>query len=458
MSFITYNDCEVTFAKRGYTIKAEDGGIGKDGTVTVFADTGNRCDPDSGYFDHHQYISKEDIEENPCAAKIIMKNYKKFLRYVEGAKKVIINGHKNPDTDCIISIYMMKYMLEHGELPPKCEKMVDYASIVDQGKLKYKLENIANISSIMSAFSQTLDFDNNNDKDLQILESGCGLIEYVNKRVAELEQSTNDEISWDDPRIFAGEHPYTKQVEFIKKDYEKYKLLTAKAMEQNNAVKKFRLPLSDDIAQLSEKEFSILDLGKITGESPMFLSMWAYMEKWDGIVYNLVEKRRGNKKRLDKHVSGIYLNPDAKDYNGKDVCFGHLGRLVEIIDVYLRLQHAENKGEFKKGEELIPDLNYFTGYARKGNDGSATGHNIVIPGNVVPYDILTRCMKIYWKSPYIIDEVEAETSLEILKEGHSVENYLELVEQIPTYANDLEDIPCCNEPIDVGVEYDECVV
>ncbi|HAN09501.1 MAG TPA: hypothetical protein DCP90_02695 [Clostridiales bacterium] len=374
----------------------------KKGVVVV--DTGNKLNVAEGLCDHHQ-LCGEDAIKYSCAASIIQEKFEELKNYIDGFEEITVQGHENPDPDCIASIYMVQYIAKYGKLPPNCESMVDYVGKVDQAKIKYDINNLDSVSLIMSVFSKTLNFKKGEDKNLKILENGFKLIEYVSERIYKIEKFTGEKISWEDPRIFEVDHPYKTQVEFIKDDLRKYIALVEKYTEAD--VKALRLPLSSDITKLSKKEFNILDLGKLNGKKPMFLNMWASMHGYDGIMYNSAVNERGNN-RITQHISSICINPDSADYDGKEVCLGHIGKVFEARDVAGRMYHKSKGGNLNGNEGLIPNSDNDTGVNRHGNDGSATGYKFVIPGDAVPYDVVVELLNSYLKNPYNIGKNETE--------------------------------------------------
>ncbi|HZY25759.1 MAG TPA: hypothetical protein VFE71_08030, partial [Bacteroidales bacterium] len=102
-------------------------------------------------FDHHFPNSPED-----CAAKIVFNNSNR-LKELKDSKNVTIVIHNDPDFDCSCAAWLVKNYLEencsNGRLFPKdAEWVVQYASLVDSGKLKINSKHVLTPATAIFAF------------------------------------------------------------------------------------------------------------------------------------------------------------------------------------------------------------------------------------------------------------------------------------------------------------------
>ena len=171
-------------------------------------------------FDHHFPNGPED-----CTAKLVLYNRNRLNELNDNIKDVTIVTHDDPNFDCSCAAWLVKNYLNDNAFPEGAEWVIQYASLVDSGKLKIDNEYLLVPSTAMYAFyglAEKKIKDNEikvDDKNKWILDRAFDLLNWCAKNLSKIDIENYKNI--DDKSIFDlmnEAHKFDEEYELLKKD------------------------------------------------------------------------------------------------------------------------------------------------------------------------------------------------------------------------------------------------
>ncbi len=193
-----------------------------DRSSTVILDVGNTLI--KGVIDVHQLENGFGWKnERIVSTAKLLSTFPSFLSNIRSeCEEVKIIVHSNPDFDCFISVYLVEYYLHNGEFPRFTKELVEYAELVDTGRLTINPNQVFTPYSITHVLSETVGrkkFNHYLDYQTAYLKRGLELIDYIFTRFAEMDDC---ERSMNSPVLFEENHPFQLEQQLIEEDYKKY--------------------------------------------------------------------------------------------------------------------------------------------------------------------------------------------------------------------------------------------
>jgi hypothetical protein len=181
-------------------------------------------------FDHHFPGGSTD-----CAAKLVFKQYKERLRNLKDrldslkdnkVPNVTIVIHKEPDFDCLCAAWLVAYYLKFDpfeEFPKGFEWVVNYAALVDSGKLRITNEFFLVPATVIYAFYETVKKETKLTTDdaryRWILDRAFKLMDWCANNLAHLSIEDSDE---EIVRLMCEEREFASECEVLRFDVPKY--------------------------------------------------------------------------------------------------------------------------------------------------------------------------------------------------------------------------------------------
>jgi len=174
-------------------------------------------------FDHHFPNGPKD-----CASKLVFNNSNRLNGLKENIKEVTIVIHNDPDFDCSCAAWLVKNYL-NDIVPEGAKWVIQYASLVDSGKLKINNEYFLVPSTAIYAFYELAQkkIENNeinaDDKNKWILDRAFDLLDWCAENLSGIE--INDYKNIDDKSIFdlmTEAHIFNMEFELLKNDWATY--------------------------------------------------------------------------------------------------------------------------------------------------------------------------------------------------------------------------------------------
>lgn len=205
---------------------------------TLFLDVGNRLT--KGVVDvHHIENGFTWKNERIVSTAKLLTQFPSLLDHIgQDTQEVRIIMHTNPDLDCFASTYLAKYYIQHREFPEYYQEIIEYAELIDSGRLNLNPNQVFTPYTITHVLDQTVGarrFDSYHEYQTAYLQKGLDLIEYIMKRLPELAES---ERSIYCPVLFKKNHPFQLEKQLIEEDYKKYQQDLKNICEK----RKMRLP------------------------------------------------------------------------------------------------------------------------------------------------------------------------------------------------------------------------
>jgi|GEM_PF-3241208 hypothetical protein len=231
-------------------------------------------------FDHHFPNSPED-----CTPKLVFNNSDRLNELKEDVKDVTIVIHNDPDFGCSCSAWLVKNYLNDNAFPEGAEWVVQYASLVDSGKLKINDEYLLVPSTAMYAFYGLIEKkikDNEikgNDKNKWILDRAFDLLSWCAKKLSRID--IKDYKNIDDNSIFdlmIESHKFDMEYELLKED---------KPIYESELLDKSICQSIEDF-KLFNRENSIERVKALIYYRPPKSSLTKYWARNDGYIFTLI--------------------------------------------------------------------------------------------------------------------------------------------------------------------------
>ena len=180
---------------------------------TIWIDVGNKME--KGIIDHHG----DEKDDSVCATEMVYRHPELVLQNITNPNELTIVGHILPDFDCVASAYLVKKLVENGELTPEMEKVVEYAKLTDTGRINPGRNDVKNTYSILNAFAympenQNVSFDELNNN---IMKNGFRLIDYCLERIKQ-----NPELTFDSPELIGDNSPFLEEIKLLEQASKEY--------------------------------------------------------------------------------------------------------------------------------------------------------------------------------------------------------------------------------------------
>ncbi len=231
-------------------------------------------------FDHHFPNSP-----NNCTSKMIFNESNRLNELKEDNRDVTIVTHNDPDFGCSCSVWLVKNYLINNTFPEGAEWAVQYASLVDSGKLKINNEYLLTPSTAIYAFyglAEKKIKDNEikvDDKNKWILDRALDLLSWCAKNLSRIDIDDYENI--DDKSIFdlmIGAHKFDIEYELLKEDRPIY--------ESELLNKSFCQSIED--FKLFNHEKSIERVKALIYYWPPESSLTKYWARNDGYIFTLI--------------------------------------------------------------------------------------------------------------------------------------------------------------------------
>lgn len=187
----------------------------------IYLDVGNDLRP--GVVDSHQLSTGFQINGRIYAsAAALVSQCPNFIldNITPDAATVEIFVHAHPDFDAFLSAYLAKELILTSKFPDHYQQLVEYTEEVDSGRMMLNPDQPRTPFAVACTIEEVLDteeYQYNQDLHQRIMERGLELIGFLFERLG-----SGAVGSLYSPDIFPEQNPFSKELEFVASDYDRY--------------------------------------------------------------------------------------------------------------------------------------------------------------------------------------------------------------------------------------------